>query len=225
MGKKKEFAVLGLGKFGISLAKCLSDAGCEVMVVDTDSEMVNIVADYVVHAEVGDVTNRDFIETLGLSNYDGVIVGIGDNLEAGVMATILAKEAGAVYVLAKAGSELHARILKKVGADKIIYPEMESGRRIANQLVHGNYFDVIELSTTYSIMEIDAPDAWAGYSFKTLNLRAKYNVNVIGIRRDEETFINPSADMPIYANDVLVVIGDNDALEKLSSMTKDTEDK
>lgn len=225
MGKKKEFAVLGLGKFGISLAKCLSDAGCEVMVVDTDSEMVNIVADYVVHAEVGDVTNRDFIETLGLSNYDGVIVGIGDNLEAGVMATILAKEAGAVYVLAKAGSELHARILKKVGADKIIYPEMESGRRIANQLVHGNYFDVIELSTTYSIMEIDAPDAWAGYSFRTLNLRAKYNVNVIGIRRDEETFINPSADMPIYANDVLVVIGDNDALEKLSSMTKDTEDK
>lgn len=224
MGKKKEFAVLGLGKFGISLAKCLSDSGCEVMVVDANSEMVNIVADYVVYAEVGDVTNKDFIYALGLSNYDGVIVGIGDNLEAGVMATILAKEAGAKYVLAKAGSEIHARILKKVGADKIIYPEMETGRRIANQLVHGNYFDVIELSTTYSIMEIDAPDSWAGFSLKTLNLRAKYNVNVIGIRRDEETFINPSADMPICADDVLVVIGDNDTLKKLNSITKVTED-
>lgn len=224
MGKKKEFAVLGLGKFGISLAKCLSDSGCEVMVVDANSEMVNIVADYVVHAEVGDVTNKDFIYALGLSNYDGVIVGIGDNLEAGVMATILAKEAGAKYVLAKAGSEIHARILKKVGADKIIYPEMETGRRIANQLVHGNYFDVIELSTTYSIMEIDAPDSWAGFSLKTLNLRAKYNVNVIGIRRDEETFINPSVDMPICADDVLVVIGDNDTLKKLNSITKVTED-
>lgn len=140
------------------------------------------------------------------------------------MATILAKEAGAKYVLAKAGSEIHARILKKVGADKIIYPEMETGRRIANQLVHGNYFDVIELSTTYSIMEIDAPDSWAGFSLKTLNLRAKYNVNVIGIRRDEETFINPSVDMPICADDVLVVIGDNDTLKKLNSITKVTED-
>lgn len=113
MGKKKEFAVLGLGKFGISLAKCLSDSGCEVMVVDANSEMVNIVADYVVHAEVGDVTNKDFIYALGLSNYDGVIVGIGDNLEAGVMATILAKEAGAKYVLAKAGSEFMQEYLKK----------------------------------------------------------------------------------------------------------------
>ena len=101
---------------------------------------------------------------------------------------------------------------------------METGRRIANQLVHGNYFDVIELSTTYSIMEIDAPDSWAGFSLKTLNLRAKYNVNVIGIRRDEETFINPSADMPICADDVLVVIGDNDTLKKLNSITKVTED-
>lgn len=216
---KKEFVVLGLGRFGISLAKSLSDAECEVMVVDSSEEMVGEVSDSVVHAEVGDVTNREFVESLGLSNYDGVIIGIGDNLEAGVMATILAKEAGAKYVLAKAGSELQAKILRKVGADKIVFPELETGRRIANQLVHGNYFDAIELSDTYSIMEINTPYVWEGKTLKLLNLRAKYHINVIGLRRGDELIVDLDPDMPISPDDIFVMLGENKILDKFYNKT------
>lgn len=220
---KKEFSVLGLGRFGISLAKSLSDAGCEVMVVDSSTDMVSEVADIVVHAEVGDVSNREFVESLGLSNYDGVIIGIGDDLEAGVMATILAKEAGAKFVLAKAGSELHARILRKVGADKIVFPELETGRRIANQLVHGNYFDAIELSDTHSIMEIGTPVSWRGKTLILLDLRAKYNVNVVGMRRGDELIVNPDPDMIISNDDIFVILGKNDVLEKLNHLATTNE--
>ena len=215
---KKEFAVLGLGRFGLSLAISLVDAGCEVMVCDCSEEMVNEAAEYVVHAEIGDVTNKDFIQSLGLSHYDGVIVGIGDNLASGVMTTILAKEAGAKFIIAKAGSDLQARILKKVGADSIVFPELETGRRIANQLVHGNYFDAIGLSSTYSIMEIDCPGEWAGKSLKMLNLRAKHKVNVIAIKRNEELFVTPDANIPILDDDILVVIGENEELAELNGM-------
>lgn len=221
MVKKKEFAVLGLGKFGLSLAKCLADSSCEVMVVDRDAEMVDLVADYVVYAEVGDLTNKDFIGSLGLSNYDAVIIGIGDDLEASVMATILAKESGAKMILAKAGSELQARILRKVGADSIVFPEQESGIRIGNQLVRGNYFDAIELSDTYSIVELPLPESWIGHTFISLDLRARYKVNVIGIKRDEEMIINPDPKKTLMGNDLLVVLGDNDNLEKLRKVERD----
>ena len=211
---KKEFAVLGLGRFGISIATSLSDAGCEVMVADTDAKMVDEVADFVVHAEVGDITDRDFLVSLGLSNYDAVIIGIGDKLEAGVMGTILAKEVGAKLVIAKAGSELQAKILRKVGADKVVFPERESGIRIANQLVHGNYFDAIELSERYSILEISAPKLWVGKSLADLDIRSKHRVSVLGIRKGEELFINPSPKEPIGEDDILIILGENNDLDK-----------
>ncbi|MDE6635860.1 MAG: TrkA family potassium uptake protein, partial [Lachnospiraceae bacterium] len=151
--QRKEFAILGLGRFGVSLAKSLAEEGCEVMAVDKNEDVVNEVVEYVMHAEIGDITNKDFVASLGLSNYDGVIIGVGDDLSAGVMATILAKEERAELVIAKAGSELQARVLRKVGADKVIFPEKEIGQRIARQLVHGNYFDAIGLSSTHSILE------------------------------------------------------------------------
>lgn len=222
--KNMEFAVLGLGKFGMSLAKCLGDAGCEVMAVDLDKKAVSEVAYTATYAEIGDVTDKEFMYSLGLSNYDGIVIGIGDNLESSVMATILAKEAGAKYILAKAGNDIHARILKKVGADRVIYPEYDAGIRTANQLMHGNYFDAIFLSELYSIMEIDAPSGWYGHSLRMLDLRAKYKVNVIGIMRGEEMFVNPDADMPICEDDVMIVLGENNVLEKLGIMSKENKD-
>lgn len=217
--EKKEFAVLGLGRFGVSLAESLAEAGCEVMVADKKSDMVEEVVDYVVHAEIGDVTNKEFLQSLGLSNYDGVIVGIGDDLAAGVMTTILAKEAGAKFIIAKAGSELQARILKKVGADSIVFPELETGRRIANQLVHGNYFDAVNLSATHSIMDIYCPEEWSDKSLKDLNLRAKYKVSVIAVKREENLYVNPEADHKLNAGDILVVLGDNNQLDKIYKMS------
>lgn len=217
--QRKEFAILGLGRFGASLAKSLAEEGCEVMAVDKSEEVVNEVVEYVMHAEIGDITNKDFVASLGLSNCDGVIIGVGDNLSASVMATILAKEERARLVIAKAGNELQARVLRKVGADKVIFPELEIGQRIARQLVHGNYFDAIGLSSTHSILEIQCPSEWVGHSLKSLNLRAKHGASVIGIRRDEDVIVNPSPDLPIMSDDLFIMLGENSVLEKLNAMT------
>ena len=142
-------------------------------------------------------------------------------MSACVMATILAKEVGAKFVLAKAGSELHARILRKVGADKVIFPELETGRRIARQLVYGNYFDAIGLSSTHSMMEIGCPTEWIGHTLKSINLRAKHGASVIAIKRGDDTIVNPSADFEFNTDDLLVMLGENDVLVKLNAMSQE----
>jgi trk system potassium uptake protein TrkA len=214
---KKEFVVFGLGRFGRSVATTLAEGGCEVMVVDDDEDKIHEVADYVTYAVRADVTEADALATLGIGNFDGAIIAIGENLEASVMVTILVKEMGVPYVLAKAQNELHAKILKKVGADMVVFPEKETGIRIANNLMMGNFFDAVELSSTFSMMELDAIPEWVGHSLRELNLRAKNMINVIGIKRDENLNINPDADMPIERNDTLVIIGKNEILNKLAS--------
>lgn len=214
---KKEFVVFGLGRFGKSVATTLSEGGCEVMVVDDDEDKIHEVADYVTYAVKADVTEADALTTLGIGNFDGAIVAIGKNLEASVLVTILVKEMGVPYVLAKAQNELHAKVLKKVGADMVVFPEKETGIRIANNLMMGNFFDAVELSSTFSMMEIDALPEWVGHSLRGLNLRAKNKINVIGIKRDDHLNINPDADMPIESNDTLVIIGKNEILNKLTN--------
>lgn len=214
---KKEFVVFGLGRFGLSVATTLAEGGCEVMAVDDDEEKIHEIADYVTYAVRADVTDADALSNLGISNFDGAIVAIGENLEASVMVTILIKEMGVPYVLAKAQNELHAKILKKVGADMVVYPEKETGIRIANNLMMGNFFDAVELSSHYSMMEIDALPEWVGHSLRGLNLRAKKDINVIGLKRKDSLNINPDADMPIERDDTLVIIGKNEVLNKLAN--------
>jgi trk system potassium uptake protein len=215
---KKEFVVFGLGRFGKSVATTLADSGCEVLVVDDNEDKIQEMADIVTYAVKANVTDVDTMETLGISNFDGAIVAIGEDLEASVMVTILAKELGIPYVLAKAQNDLHAKILKKVGADMVVFPEKETGIRIANNLLLGNFFDAVELSSTFSMMEIGALAEWKGHSLRELNLRAKYSVNVIGIKKNGVLDINPDADIAVSKNDVLVMIGKNETLNKLASM-------
>ena len=215
---KKEYVVFGLGRFGRSVAVTLADSGCEVLVVDDNEAKIQEIAEYVTFAIKADVTDAEVLASLGISNFDGAIVAIGENLEASVMVTILAKEMGIPYVLAKAQSEIHAKVLKKVGADMVVYPEKETGIRIANNLLMGNFFDAVELSSTFSMMELDVLDSWAGNSLRELNLRAKYKINVIGLKRENRLDINPDADMPLQKNDVVVIIGRNEVLNKLASM-------
>lgn len=214
---RKEFVVFGLGRFGKSVATTLAEGGCEVMVVDNDEDKIHEIADYVTYAVRADVTEAEALESLGLSNFDGAVIAIGENLEASVMVTILVKELGVPYVLAKAQNELHAKVLKKVGADMVVFPEKETGIRIANNLMMGNFFDAIELSSTFSMMELDILQEWIGHSLRELNLRAKNKINVIGIKRDDQLNINPDADMPLERNDVLVIIGKNEILNKLAN--------
>ena len=215
--EKKEFVVLGLGRFGKSVATTLAEGGCEVLVVDVDENIINEIADQVTYAIKADATDADTLKTLGISNFDGAIIGMGENLEASVMATILVKELGIPYVLTKAHSELHARILKKVGADMVVFPEKETGIRIANNLMSDNFFDAIELSSTFSLMDIEALDIWIGKSLRDLKLRTTLKINVIGIRKKENLNINPAADDAIEKGDVLVIIGNNETLNKLAN--------
>ncbi|MBP3568711.1 MAG: TrkA family potassium uptake protein [Lachnospiraceae bacterium] len=218
--KRKEFVVFGMGKFGISVAKALADNGCQVMAVDSEQSKVEEIAEDVTYAVCTDVTDAEAIHSLGIRNFDGAIVAIGENLEASVLVTIIAKEMGIPYVLAKAQSELQAKVLKKVGADKIIFPEKETGIRIANNLVSGNFFDAIELSTKYSMLDLDVPEEWVGKSLRELNLRATKKINIIGIKCNDEFEITPDPDAPLQADDVLVVIGKNQTLSKLTGGPK-----
>jgi trk system potassium uptake protein len=218
--QNKEFVVFGLGRFGTSVAITLAESGCEVLVVDDNEDKINEIAPFVTHAVRAHITDGDTLKTLGIKNFDGAVVAIGEDLEASVMTTILVKELGIPYILAKAQSEIQAKILKKVGADMVVFPEKETGVRIANNLIMGNFFDAVELSSTFSLIECDPLKDWIGKSLKDLNLRARYKVNVIAIKRYDEINVTPDANEPIEADDVMIFIGQNEYLNNLQEIKK-----
>ncbi len=221
--QKKEFVVIGMGKFGQSIARSLADSGCDVLAVDSEEERIREIADDVTHAIVMEINDANDMIQLGAKNFDAAIIGIGSNMEKSILCTILAKEAGVPYILAKANSEIHAKILRKVGADLAILPEQEIGIRMANRLLMGNNFDATELTSTFSMMEIPVPDRWAGKTLIELNLRAKKKINVIAIKKpDGKMDITPDATMSIDKNDILIVIGKNDKLKRI--MEEDAEE-
>lgn len=213
---KKEYIVIGLGQFGTSMAKTLMENDCEVLALDMNEEKTRAIADAVTCAVTGNVMDPELVAGLGIRNFDGAVVAIGENMEASIMATMVVNELGVPHILAKAQSELHAKILRKVGADRVVLPETEVGIRYANNLVHGNFFDAVELSPDISIMEINVRREWEGKSLKQLNMRAKYKINVIGIRGEDGFEVNPDADEPLLANSQLVAIGRNEILNKLA---------
>lgn len=212
---KKSFVVFGLGRFGKSVAITLAESGCEVLVVDENQDKVEDIADMVTCAMRAQINEIETLEELGVRNFDGAVVAIGENLEASVMVTILAKEIGIPYVLAKAQTDIHAKVLKKVGADMVVFPEKETGIRIANNLIMGNFFDAVELSETVSMMEFDVPKEWYGKNLIQLDLRAKYNFNVIGVKNKGDVNLSPKPEKPLSIDDVLLVIGENRILNQL----------
>lgn len=214
----KEYIVIGLGRFGSSVAKQLEANGCKVLAVDSNEKRVRQVAEYVTLAMCMDITNEDSIQELGVKNFDGAVISIGHNLEAAVLATIWAKEQGVAQVIAKAYDEMQGKILTKVGADEIVYPERETGIHLANNLAFNNLVDAIELTTDYSIIDVPVLKEWIGKNLRELKLREKYKVNVIGIKRNGQLILNPSADDPTMKNDVFVLLGTNNTLKKLANI-------
>lgn len=180
---KKEYIVIGLGQFGTSIAKTLMQNDCEVLALDINEEKTRALADTVTCAVTGDVKDPELVTGLGIRNFDGAVIAIGENMEASIVATMIVNELGVPHILAKAQSELHAKILRKVGADRVVLPENEVGIRYGNNLVHGNFFDAVELSPDISVMEINMRREWEGKSLKQLNMRARYKITVIGIKR------------------------------------------
>lgn len=211
----KEFVVLGLGRFGMSIAKTLAMSGCEVMAVDSREELVQDISEYVTHAVRADVSDAEAMRSLGIENMDAAIIGIASNMEASIMATILAKEVGIPYVVAKANSDMHARVLEKVGADKIVFPEREMGERIARNLISGNFIDMVELSDDFSMVEMAMPADWVGKSLKQLNIRRNHGINVIAKKTGDKVDINMNPDEPLREDSILIIIGDNKRLNKV----------
>ncbi|MGU8667811.1 potassium channel family protein [Clostridium perfringens] len=211
----KQFVIIGLGRFGSSVAKTLYALGHDVLAIDSNEDLVQEISDSVTHAVQMDATDENALRTLGLRNFDMAVVTIGANIQASVMATLLVKDMGIKYIIAKGNSDLHAKVLYKIGADRVILPEKDMGVRVAHNLVSSSILDYIELSPDYSIIEIESPKEWYGKSMKELSLRSKYGINVMAIKKNNEVNISPDADDVINKDDIVVAIGSAEDLTKL----------
>jgi len=215
MKAKKTYAVFGLGRYGIAVARELVENGREVIAVDADQKIVNDAAAYLPVCKCADVTDSEVIDRLGIGNIDTVIVCMASNLEASVMTITLCKEAGVKTVIAKCANEMQQKILLRVGADKVVFPENESGIRLAKNLLSSGFIDMISLSRDVSVVEIDVKDEWCGKNLIELNLRKKYGFNIVAIKKGETVNVDINPEQTLEAETTLIVIANIAKLEKL----------
>ncbi|AXM88044.1 TrkA family potassium uptake protein [Anoxybacillus ayderensis] len=215
--KKKEFAVIGLGRFGGSVCRTLSEQGMEVLAIDVDEEKVNEYASIASQAVVADSTDENVLKSLGIRNFDHVIVAIGDNIQASILTTLILKELGVEKITVKATNDYHEKVLKKIGADHIVHPERDMGERIANNMISNNVLDYLELSDRHSIVEIVANERLHGHSLLELDIRAKYGINIVAIKRNNDIIVSPLASEVIYTGDILIVIGADQDIDRFES--------
>ena len=213
-----QYAVIGLGRFGISIANKLFESGQEVLGIDVNEEKVEDSHPFVTHSVIADSTDAEALKSVGIRNFDTVIVAIGNDIQASILSVLLLKELGVKKVIAKALNKLHGQVLKKVGADWVVFPDRDMGIRVAHQLLSPNVLNFIELSKDYSVEEVKIPEKMVEKTLRELDLRSEYNISVIAIRHDNEINISPSADKKIDHGDVLVVIGENRDLERFANL-------
>ena len=214
----QSYMVIGLGRFGSQLARKLCGLGCEILAVDQSGELVQQISSEVTHAVVADAQDKEVLRALGASKFDCAIVAIGGSLADSVLATMNVKELGVPKVVCKAHDDTHRQVLKKLGADQVVIPEQENAARLAKSLSSYNVLDYIELSDEYGIIEVPAPKSWVGKSLRQLNVRAELGVNILAIKQEQTINVSPSADYAITAQDVMVVLGDSKALEKVQKL-------
>lgn len=213
--EKRQYLVLGLGRFGTSVAHHLCRLGHEVLAVDSNENLVEAASAFVTQAIQADATDEAALREIGPAGFDAAIVAMGSNIRDSVLITVLCKELGVPLVIAKAVDDLHAKVLRKVGADRVVFPERDMGQRLARGLDAPNILELIELSGDYRMAEIVAPERWIGRSLMAVNVRRDYGMTVVGIRRDGAFLPSPGAEEVFHADDVLLVLGraqDIDAL-------------
>lgn len=215
MSLNKTYAIFGLGRYGISVAKELVRNGAEVIAVDSNENIVNSLVNELPFCKCADTTNKEVLTKLGIASVDTVIVAMAGNIEASVMTVLLCKELGVPNVIAKCSNDMHYKILTKVGADKVVFPEKESGTRQAKNLLSSGFMDVIELSTEVSMIELDVKKEWIGKNLLELNLRKKYSINVIAVKDDNKIEIDIDPNVPLTDKMKLVVIGKTSKLSKI----------
>ena len=214
----KSFIVIGLGRFGASVASSLYNQGCDVLAIDISNELVQQNSENVTQAVVGDARDKEVLRALDAKSFDCGIVAIGDSFGDSILATMNLKELGVPYVVCKASDETHRQVLNKLGADRVIIPEKEQAARLAKSLSSNNVLDYIELSDDFGIIDTPAPEKWDGKTLIELNVRAKLGVNILAVKRDGNITVSPAADYKIFKGDVLVVLGNNAALKALQKV-------
>ena len=214
----KSYIVIGLGRFGTEVARQLYAHGCEVLAVDSNEDLVNQVSSDVTHAVVADARDKGVLRALGAAEFECAVVAIGGSLGNSVLATMNLKELGVPKIVCKAHDETHRQVLMKLGADQVVIPEKENAARLARSLSSPNVLEYIELSEEYGIIEVPAPKRWQDKTLKELNVRAKLGVNIIAVERGSKIDVSPAADYRIMADDVLVVLGDADALSTVQKL-------
>ena len=215
MNANLSYAVFGLGKYGRAVAKELVQNGKDVLAVDINEDIVNAVSTEIPYCKCADVTDSEVIKQLGIANVDVVIISMATNLEASVMATVLCKEAGVKTVIVKCASEMNCKILSKIGADRVLFPEYDSGIRLAKNLVSYGFADIIELSKDVSMVELNVRPEWEGKNLLELNLRKKYSINVVALIQDKEVHVNIDPEKPLDKTMKLIVIANKAKLNKL----------
>jgi trk system potassium uptake protein TrkA len=228
----RQFAVIGIGRFGFSVAKSLAEQGCQVLAIDSCEECVEEIADLVTQAVQLDATDEKTLRAVGIADMDVVVVAIGVNKEASIMTTLILKELGVKQIVAKAISPLHGKVLKRIGANRVVYPEGDMGERLARSLASPSILDNLELSSEYGIFEILTPPSFVGKTLSELDIRAKFGLNVIAIKNQvsnledkkftssDQINISPLADDKISPGSVLVVVGSNESIQRFRKKTK-----
>ena len=210
--KPKQYIVIGCGRFGHSVATTLCSLGHDVLVVDRDEDRIQNIAEKVTHAMVLDATDENSMKKIGIRNFDVAVISIGSDVQASILATLIAKEMEVEFVLCKAVNEMQGKVLYKIGADRVVYPERDMGERVAHYLVSQKVLDYIELDPHYSVVEILVPKSWVGKSMKQLDLRVKHGVNVVAIKQGIKINVSPMSDDVLRTGDILIVIGPNESL-------------
>jgi len=222
----RQFAVIGIGRFGYSVAKALTGEGCQVLAIDNDEERVQEISDFVTQAVNLDATDEKALRAVGIGDVDVCVVAIGQNKESSIMATLLLKEMGIKEVVCKAITMMQGRVLQKIGADRVVFPEWEMGERVARSLAHPNILDNLELSKDYGVFEVISPKDFVGKTLGELDIRAKFGLNVIAVREylpaneskkthpTKNINISPLASDTIPPNSVMVVVGSNEGVER-----------
>ena len=215
MSHKRSYAIFGLGRYGQAVALELAAGGAEVLAVDQNEGVVNALAGELPLCKCADVTDRDVLSQLDIGSFDTVIIAMAESLESTVMAIMLCKEMGVETVIAKCGSEMHRRILLRVGADQVVFPESESGTRLAKNLLSAGFVDLLELGRDVSMVEISVRPEWVGKNLQELKLRRKYGINIVAIRQGEDLVVSIDPEKPLAKDAKLLVIANPARLEKL----------
>jgi len=214
----KSFVVIGLGRFGMQVARKLSQQGCEVLALDISGDLVQQLGEVVTQAVIADARDKEVLRSLGVKDFDCAVVAIGDSLSDSVLATLNLKELGVPQIICKAHDETHRHVLEKLGADRVVIPEQENADRLAMSLASNNVLDYIELSSDYGIIEVPVPASWENKSLIELNVRAKLGVNILSVKRGGSITVSPAADYRMAKGDIMLVLGETAALEAVHKL-------